>query len=71
MKVFKMYAGTMHITSETFQDAYEDSASPEFSALAAKVQDQVGFTSLDPSPRSQMCFHHNAFARLPHCLAFL
>lgn len=41
MKVFKMYAGTMHITSETFQDAYEDSASPEFSALAAKVQDQL------------------------------
>ncbi|XP_041090786.1 nuclear factor related to kappa-B-binding protein-like [Polyodon spathula] len=41
MKVFKMYAGTMLITSETFQDAYEDSASPEFSALAAKVQDQL------------------------------
>ncbi|MGH0136843.1 UNVERIFIED_CONTAM: hypothetical protein FKN15_020358 [Acipenser sinensis] len=47
MKVFKMYAGTMHITSETFQDAYEDSASPEFSVLAAKVQDQMARECFD------------------------
>ncbi|XP_048836939.1 ST14 transmembrane serine protease matriptase a [Brienomyrus brachyistius] len=41
MTVKKMYGGSMRITSETFQDAYEDPNSTEYQALAGRVVSQL------------------------------
>ncbi|KAL7870623.1 hypothetical protein SRHO_G00081200 [Serrasalmus rhombeus] len=37
----KMYSGSMNITNQEFKDAYEDSSSPEFQALAKQVASQL------------------------------
>uniref|UniRef100_A0A667XAX5 Suppressor of tumorigenicity 14 protein homolog n=1 Tax=Myripristis murdjan TaxID=586833 RepID=A0A667XAX5_9TELE len=41
VRVKKMYSGSMRITNQVFEDAYEDPKSPEFKALAKQVTSQL------------------------------
>ncbi|KAM4628334.1 ST14 transmembrane serine protease matriptase a [Polymixia lowei] len=41
VRVKKMYSGSMRITNQAFQDAYEDSNSTQFKALAKQVVSQL------------------------------
>lgn len=41
IKVKRMYTGSLKITNQVFEDAYENSTSPEFQALAKQVTNQL------------------------------
>ena len=41
VRLKKMYSGSMRITNQVFEDAYENSNSSEFKALAKQVNSQV------------------------------
>ncbi|XP_077397964.1 ST14 transmembrane serine protease matriptase a [Festucalex cinctus] len=41
VRVKKMYSGSMRITNQVFEDAYENANSSEFKALAAQVKSQL------------------------------
>lgn len=48
VRVKKIYTGSMRITNQAFEEAYENSTSPAFKALATQVSSQVRLT-LGPS----------------------
>uniref|UniRef100_A0A8C6SF11 Suppression of tumorigenicity 14a n=1 Tax=Neogobius melanostomus TaxID=47308 RepID=A0A8C6SF11_9GOBI len=41
IRVKRIYTGSLKITNQVFEDAYENSSSPEFNALAKQVTNQV------------------------------
>ncbi|KAK7883029.1 hypothetical protein WMY93_029203 [Mugilogobius chulae] len=41
IRVKRMYTGSLKITNQVFEDAYENSSSPEFKALAKQVTDEL------------------------------
>lgn len=41
IRVKRMYTGSLKITNQVFEDAYENSSSPEFKALAKQVTNQL------------------------------
>lgn len=43
-----MYTGSIRITNQVFEEAYENSNSSEFKALAKKVVNQVGLQPRKP-----------------------
>ena len=50
VRVKKMYTGSMRITNQVFEDAYENSNSSEFKALAKQVTSQVRLLLRPSSP---------------------
>lgn len=55
-RVKRMYSGSMRITNQAFINAYENSSTPEFKALAKQVISQVRM------PPTSVCQHYFHFS---------
>ena len=71
VRVKKIYTGSMRITNQVFEEAYENSTTPEFKALAAQVSSQVRVTFWPPSIhcsalRNVLSNSFYLFSKCPH-----